>query len=70
MDHSYAADCVRRDGYFEVIPRHQRLRGKKPLETQNLHKLWDELASSSATRARLAAQTPKYRLGSRRYRLR
>jgi hypothetical protein len=54
----YTADCVyRRDGYFEVVPRHNRLRDRKPLESRHLDKLWQTLESGSAASARLIEQT-------------
>jgi len=54
----YTADCVyRREGYFEVIPRHNQLRSHKPLEARHLEQLWQDLESPNGSRGRLAEQT-------------
>lgn len=55
---SYAADCVyRREGYFEVVPRHKQIRAGKPLESRHLDRLWEDLERRPGAAARLAEQT-------------
>jgi RNA polymerase sigma factor (sigma-70 family) len=53
----YTADCVCRDGYFEVVPLHQRLKDGQALDARHLESLWCDLGTFDAARARLAAQT-------------
>lgn len=53
----YTAGFVLREGFIDVVPEHNQLRQKKPLESRHLDKLWEALADKSAARARLAEQT-------------
>ncbi|OAI46637.1 hypothetical protein AYO44_11010 [Planctomycetaceae bacterium SCGC AG-212-F19] len=54
---TYTAGFVCREGYFEIIPEHNQLRQKKPLEARHLDQLWQDLAARSEGRSRLAVQT-------------
>jgi hypothetical protein len=53
----YTADCVCRDGYFEVVPLHRRLKDGQALDDRHLEGLWCDLGTFDSARARLAAQT-------------
>jgi RNA polymerase sigma factor (sigma-70 family) len=53
----YTADCVCRDGYFDVVPLHQRFKDGQALDVRHLESLWCDLGTFDAARARLAAQT-------------
>jgi hypothetical protein len=54
---TYTASFVYRDGYMAIVPEHNQLRQKKPLEARHLDQLWEDLAARSGGRARIAVQT-------------